>query len=58
MPSNFTATQSVNNPKFVDTSTESGIFNNFNGTRTTASKRPVNVHNLFFVSIFHIHIEY
>jgi hypothetical protein len=59
MASTLTPSQSRNNPNFVVvTSTENGMISDFNDTRTTTPKRPVNVHNLFFVSIFHIHIEY
>jgi hypothetical protein len=45
MASNFTASQSGNNPNFVVTSKESGMINKFNDTRTTTSKKPVNDHN-------------
>ena len=52
MASNFTASQSVNNQSNVDTSKERGITNNFNDTRVTTPKKPVNHHNFSFLSYF------
>ncbi len=48
MASNFTASQSGNNPNFVATSKESGMVNSFNDTRATPPKNPVNDHNFSF----------
>jgi hypothetical protein len=54
MASNFTTSQKGNNQNVAVTSTENGTIRNANDTRATTPKQPVNDHNLFFVSIFHI----
>ena len=58
MGSNFTASQSGNNQNFGDTSKERGMINNFNNTRTSIPKKPVNDLYRIFRFYFHIHIEY
>ena len=48
MASNFIDNQRKNNANVVDRSKERGMINNFNDTKTTTPKKPVNDHNFSF----------